>query len=72
MNFLKTTNINSWDIDSFDFSNKLLYLAKSMGHRWTYSTLHYYSIVPRLADTIKETSENGFNDIITEVSYEEE
>lgn len=67
-----TTNINSWDIDSFDFSDKLLYLAKSMGHRWTYSTLHYYSIVPRLADTIKETSENGFNDIIAEVFYEEE
>ncbi len=67
-----TTNINSWDTDSFEFSDKLLYLAKSMGHRWTHSTLHYYSIVPRLADTIKDASENGFNDIITEVSYEEE
>ena len=67
-----TTNINSWDTDSFEFIDKLLYLAKSMGHRWTQSTLHYYSIVPRLADTIKDASESGFNDIITEVSYEEE
>ena len=67
-----TTNINSWDIDNFGFSDKLLYLSKSMGHRGTGSTLHYYSIVPRLAETIKKSTENGFNDIITEVTYEEE
>lgn len=70
--YYATTNINRWNIDSFEFSDKLLYLAKSMGHRGTGSTLHYYSIVPRLADTIKVSTENGFNDIIMEVSYEEE
>ena len=67
-----TTNINSWDNDSFEISDKLNYLAKSMGHRWTSSTLHYYSIVPRLAETIKNASEIGFNDIISEVNYEKE
>ena len=43
-----------------------------MGHRWIESTLYYYSIVPRLAETIREKTENGFNEIVPEVDYEEE
>jgi integrase len=66
------TNINSWTEDSFEFSDKLHYLSKSMGHRWTASTLHYYSIVPRLAETIKIQTEDGFNMIVPEVRYEED
>jgi hypothetical protein len=66
------TNINNWAEDTFEFSDKLNYLSKSMGHRWTESTLYYYSIVPRLADTIQEKTEVGFNDIVPEVAYEEE
>lgn len=65
-------NINSWTDDSFEFSDKLHYLARSMGHRKTASTLYYYSIVPRLADTIKSQTETGFNEIVPEVCYEEE
>jgi integrase len=65
------TNINNWTEDSFEFSDKLLYLSKSMGHRWTASTLHYYSIVPRLADTIRDRTEDAFNEIVPEVCYEE-
>ena len=66
------TNINNWAEDTFEFSDKLHYLSKSMGHRWIESTLYYYSIVPRLADTIQEKTESGFNDIVPEVAYEEE
>jgi len=66
------TNINSWNHDSFEFSDKLYFLSKSMGHRQVISTLHYYSIVPRLANTIKAASEDGFNKIVAEVHYEEE
>jgi len=66
------TNINSWADDTFGFSDRLHYLSKSMGHRWIKSTLYYYSIVPRLADTIQEKTEMGFNDIVPEVAYEEE
>lgn len=66
------TNINNWIEDSFEFSDKLHYLSKSMGHRWTASTLHYYSIVPRLAETIKIRTEDGFNAIVPEVFYEQE
>lgn len=64
-------NINSWENDTFEFSDRLHYLSRSMGHRWTGSTLYYYSIVPRLADTIREKTEEGFNDIVPEVAYEE-
>lgn len=67
-----TTNINSWNGDAFEFDDKLHYLSKSMGHRWIESTLYYYSIVPRLAETIREKTENGFNEIVPEVDYEEE
>lgn len=65
-------NINWWRGDSFEFSDKLHYLSKSMGHRRIESTLHYYSIVPRLADTIQSKSEEGFNSIVPEVNYEED
>lgn len=66
------TNINNWTEDGFEFSDKLHYLSKSMGHRWTASTLQYYSIVPRLAETIKIRTEDGFNMIVPEVRYEED
>lgn len=66
------TNINSWEDDTFEFSDRLHYLSKSMGHRYINSTLYYYSIVPRLADTIQIKTETGFNSIVPEVVYEEE
>jgi integrase len=65
-------NISSWEDDSFTFSEKLHYLSKSMGHRWIQSTLYYYSIVPRLADKLREKTEAGFNDIVPEVWDEED
>lgn len=66
------TNINRWTDDTFEFSEKLHYLSKSMGHRSIESTLHYYSIVPRLADILQEKTEAGLNEILPEVPDEEE
>jgi hypothetical protein len=43
-----------------------------MGHRWIQSTLYYYSVVPRLADKLREKTEAGFNDIVPEVWDEED
>jgi len=64
-------NINSWNNeDSFEFSDKLNKLSKSMGHRHIASTLGYYSLVPRLADTLLEKTEDSFNNLISEVIYE--
>jgi len=65
-------NINSWMDDSFDFNDKLQYLSKSMGHRSIESTRYYYSIVPRLADTLMNKTEAGFNVIVPEVLNDEE
>ena len=66
------SNINSWQNDNFDFNEKIFFLSKSMGHREVESTLHYYSLIPRLADTIRKNTEKDFNKIIPEVNYEEE
>ena len=66
------TNINSWVDDGFEFSDKLQYLSKSMGHRSIEATRYYYSIVPRLSDTLKNKTENGFNVIVPEVLEDEE
>ncbi len=66
------TNINSWPEDPFEFNAKLHYLSKSMGHSCIESTLHYYSIVPRLADILREKTEKGMDEILPEVPYEEE
>ena len=65
-------NINSWIDDGFEFNDKLQYLSKSMGHRSIEATRYYYSIVPRLADTLKDRTEDGFNLIVPEVLYEDE
>jgi integrase len=65
-------NINGWIDDGFEFSDKLQYLSKSMGHRSIEATRYYYSIVPRLADTLKNKTEAGFNAIVPEVFDDEE
>jgi len=67
-----TTNINSWIDDGFESSDKLQYLSKSMGHRSVDATYYYYSIVPRLADTLRLQTEKGFNAIVPEVIDDEE
>ena len=65
-------NINGWLDDGFEFNDKLQYLSKSMGHRSIEATRYYYSIVPRLSDTLAEKTEAGFNLIVPEVSDEKE
>jgi len=62
-----TTNINSWVDDGFGFCDRLQYLSKSMGHSSIEATRYYYSIVPRLADTLMDKTETGFNAIVPEV-----
>ena len=67
-------NINSWQSDTFEFTELLHTLSRAMGHQKLRSTLYYYSIVPRLAQTLQELTETGFNDIVPdpEVAYEDE
>ena len=66
-----TKNINGWLDNGFGFDVKLLYLSKSMGHRKLESTRYYYSLVPGLADIIKDRTGETFDNIIPEVGDEE-
>jgi len=43
-----------------------------MGHRSIESTRYYYAIVPRLADTLMDKTEAGFNAMIPEVCNDAE
>ena len=65
-------NINSWSGGEMESQVKLSYLAKVMGHKQMQSTVYYYSITPGLSDIIKELTEEDFNNIIPDVSYEKE
>lgn len=67
-----TQNINSRTDRGFGFSDKFIYLSKSMGHKQLESTRYYYSLVPSLAQTMEEQTMDGFNDIIPEVDSNEE
>lgn len=64
-------NINRWTDEGFGFDAKLLYLSKSMGHKTLESTKYYYSLVPRMADILKEKTGVDFENIVPEVDYEE-
>lgn len=64
-------NINRWMDVGFGFNSKLLYLSKSMGHSTLESTKYYYSLVPGIADILKEKTAVDFENIIPKVDYEE-
>jgi integrase len=42
-------NINGWDHCGIEWMDKLLYLSRSMGHRYIQNTLYYYRLVPLFA-----------------------
>jgi hypothetical protein len=56
--------------EGFGFDAKLLYLSKSMGHSKLESTRYYYSLVPGLADILKDRTAETFNSIIPEADDE--
>ena len=64
-------NINSWIDKGFEFDSKLHYLCHSMGHSTIQSTLHYYSLVPYLADIIYTKTNKELDEMIPEICYEE-
>jgi len=64
-------NINRWIDQGFDFDDKLLYLSKSMGHTTLESTKYYYSIVPSMAQVLREQTQEDFNWMIPEVPEDE-
>lgn len=63
-------NINRWTGEGFGFESKLFYLSRSMGHSTLESTKYYYSLVPGMADILKEKTENYLENILPEVDHE--
>lgn len=64
-------NITGWYNVGVEFNAKLLALSKSMGHSSIKTTMYYYSLVPGLADKLKELTESSFNELIPEVDDDE-
>ncbi len=60
-------NINRWTEVGLDFHANFLHLSKSMGHSVPESTKYYYSLVPALADILKDKTNDSFNNIIPEI-----
>ena len=60
-------NISSWGCGAFEASERLNSLSKSMGHRWTVSTLYYYTMTPALAGKLRDKEEERFNEVVPEV-----
>jgi hypothetical protein len=59
-----TRNITSWDGDAFDAHDRLLWLSRSMGHRSTKSTLHYFSLTPAISEKILKATGGRMDEII--------
>lgn len=60
-------NINQWTNTGFEFSKKMLYLSRSMGHRNTESTKRYFSITPSLTEYIKGIDNDFYNECISNI-----
>jgi len=57
-------NINSWPHNGCIVTDRIVTLAKSMGHSNLSSTLYYYHLVPAFADIYEELMGQTINDII--------
>lgn len=65
-------NINGWIGRGLGEHMKLLALSKSMGHSDMESTKYYYSLVPRLSDIMGQVTNDTFNEIIPNITNNEE
>lgn len=65
------TNINKFVNEDINFTAKLYYLSKSMGHKTIETTKYYYSLTPRIADIFKTQINSEFENLIPEVMENE-
>ena len=64
-------NINKWVNKGIDFTDKLYYLSKSMGHSNVEATKYYYTLIPRMSDIFKKQINDSFNHLVPEVKDNE-
>lgn len=65
-------NINNWIGEGLGEHMKLLALSKSMGHSDMESTKYYYSLVPGLSDIMEQSTSETLNEIIPNITNNEE
>lgn len=59
-----TTNISQWENHGFEFSGKLLFLSRSMGHKDIQSTFGYFHLTPMLTDKLRKNCGDALNDLL--------
>lgn len=59
-----TTNISQWEKHGFEFSGKLLFLSRSMGHKNIQSTFGYFHLTPMLTDKLRKNCGDAFDDLL--------
>ena len=59
-----TTNISKWENHGFEFSGKLLFLSRSMGHKNMQSTFGYFHLTPMLTDKLRNTCEKALDELL--------
>lgn len=57
-------NINSWNHCGIEWMDKLLFLSRSMGHRYIQNTLYYYRLVPLFAHQLENLTGSGYEEVL--------
>ena len=61
-------NINGWDHCGIEWMDKLLYLSRSMGHRYIQNTLYYYRLVPLFAHQLENLTGGGYEELLPDLN----
>lgn len=58
------TNISQWKNHGFEFSGRLLFLSRSMGHKNIQSTFGYFHVTPMLTDKLRNNCEKALDELL--------
>mgnify|MGYP000757121054 FL=1 len=61
-------NINGWDHCGIEWMDKLLYLSRSMGHRYIQNTLYYYRLVPLFAHQLENLTGGRYEELLPDLN----
>ncbi len=64
--YYAVTNINRWNHDGTEWLDKLLILARTMGHKRIESTCYYYQLAPMFNSLLEEISGPGLKSLLPE------
>ena len=62
--YYAVTNINRWNYDGTEWLDKLLILARTMGHKRMESTCYYYQLAPMFNNLLEDLSGPGLRSLL--------